>query len=99
MISLAAVRIVGPSMEQHLRNGDVHLVALRSRVKTGDVVLLSHPNRPDLLTVKRIVRREEDGWWVEGDNLDESTDSRHFGAVPEDLIRGRIVLRLRPLRR
>jgi len=99
VISLATVRIVGPSMEPYLRNGDVHLVALRARVKAGDAVLLSHPDRPELLTVKRIVRRDDDGWWVEGDNRDESTDSRHFGAVPEESIRGRIIFRLRPLRR
>lgn len=99
MISLATARIIGPSMEPSLRNGDVHLVALRVQVKVGDAVLLQHPERPELLTVKRIVRRDGDGWWVEGDNLEESTDSRHFGAVPEESIRGRIVFRLRPLRR
>lgn len=99
MISLATVRIIGPSMEPSLRNGDVHLVALRAQVKVGDAVLLQHPERPELLTVKRIVRRDGDGWWVEGDNLEESADSRHFGAVPEESIRGRIVFRLRPLRR
>jgi len=74
-------------------------VALRASVKAGDVVLLQHPERPELLTVKRAVRRDAEGWWVEGDNPPESTDSRQFGAVPPESIRGRVLFRLRPLRR
>ena len=99
VISLATVRIVGPSMEPRLRNGEVFLVALRAAVKPGDVALLQHPERPELLTVKRVVKREAQGWWVEGDNPNESTDSRHFGAVPPESIRGRVLFRLRPVRR
>jgi len=99
VISLATVRIVGPSMEPRLRNGEVFLVALRAAVQPGDVALLQHPERPELLTVKRVVRRDEQGWWVEGDNPLESTDSRQFGAVPPESIRGRVLFRLRPLRR
>jgi len=97
VISLATVRIIGPSMEPHLRNGEVYLVALRAPVKAGDVVLLQHPERPELLTVKRAVRRDEEGWWVEGDNPMKSTDSRQFGAVPQEAIRGRVLLRLAPV--
>mgnify|MGYP000261602811 CR=1 FL=1 len=97
VISLATVRIVGPSMEPRLRNGEVFLVALRAAVKPGDVALLQHPERPELLTVKRVVRREAQGWWVEGDNPQESTDSRQFGAVTPESIRGRVLFRLRPL--
>ncbi len=99
MISLATVRIVGPSMEPQLRNGEVYLVALRAAVKAGDVVLVQHPERPELLTVKRVVRPAGEGWWVEGDNPEESTDSRHFGAIRQESIRGRVLFRVRPLRR
>ena len=97
VISLATVRIVGPSMEPRLRNGDVYLVALAARVRPGDVVLLQHPDRPELLTVKRAVRKDTEGWWVEGDNPKESTDSRQFGAVPQESIQGRVLFRLRPV--
>ena len=37
--------------------------------------------------------------WVEGDNPLYSTDSRHFGPLPIISLRGRITLRLWPLRR
>lgn len=35
--------------------------------------------------------------WLEGDNRDNSTDSRSFGAVPQALIRGRVICRVWPL--
>ncbi|KAL3808563.1 hypothetical protein ACHAXA_001068 [Cyclostephanos tholiformis] len=35
--------------------------------------------------------------WVEGDNPTHSTDSRHYGPLPESSLRGRIVLRLWPV--
>jgi nickel-type superoxide dismutase maturation protease len=68
-------------------------------VRIGDAVLMEHPLRPGLLVVKRAVRCEPSGWWVEGDNEAASDDSRRFGPVPETLIIGRLVWRYRPLRR
>ena len=37
--------------------------------------------------------------WVEGDNPLYSTDSRHFGPLPISSLRGRVALRLWPIRR
>ncbi|KAL7489965.1 hypothetical protein ACHAW6_015758 [Cyclotella cf. meneghiniana] len=37
--------------------------------------------------------------WVEGDNPLYSTDSRHFGPLPISSLRGRVTLRLWPIRR
>jgi nickel-type superoxide dismutase maturation protease len=97
MIGLTTVRIVGPSMEPALRNGETHLALTGVRSSIGNVVVIRHPDRPELLTVKRLVRREGDGWWVEGDNPKESTDSRQFGAVGSDLIVARVLIRVHPL--
>ena len=99
MLGLTAVCIAGPSMEPALRSGDWWLVRTVGRIRPGDVVLLRHPNRPDLLVVKRVLREEPDGWWVEGDNPDMSEDSRQFGPVPVAGIVGRLVWRYHPLRR
>ena len=93
------VRIVGPSMEPTIRNGEVYLVRRGGVVRVGDAVLLEHPLRPHLLTVKRAVRREGQGWWVEGDNPDASSDSRTFGVVPEEYIRGVLLVRVKPILR
>lgn len=99
MLPVTRVRIVGPSMEPTLRNGDWWLVRRTSSVAPGDVVLLVHPSRPDLHVVKRVVRRGDDGWWVEGDNPTASDDSRQFGVVPDRNVLGRLWLRYGPLRR
>ena len=95
----STVRIVGPSMEPTIRNGEVYLVRRGGVVRVGDAVLLEHPQRPHLLTVKRAVRREGQGWWVEGDNPDASSDSRTFGVVPEEYIRGVLLVRVKPILR
>jgi nickel-type superoxide dismutase maturation protease len=99
VLPLTRVRIVGPSMEPAMRNGDWWLVRRTGQVHEGDVVLMTHPRRPDALVVKRVARREPGGWWVLGDNEAMSEDSRQFGAVPDALIVGRLVLRYGPLRR
>jgi len=53
-----------------------------------------HPNRPDLLEVKRLVSKGSEGWWVEGDNREVSTDSRSFGAIAPELVRAKIWRRI-----
>ena len=96
---MTRVRVLGPSMEPALRNGDWWLVRRTTRVDVGDAVLLVHPQRPGLLVVKRIARRDAGGWWVLGDNDAASDDSRTFGVVPEGNVVGRLWWRYRPLRR
>ena len=56
----------------------------------GDVVLLEHPHRPDFLMVKRVNDLQGAQVDVRGDNSDASTDSRDFGLVSLERIRGRV---------
>jgi nickel-type superoxide dismutase maturation protease len=93
------IRVVGPSMEPALRNGDWWVVRRTTQVNVGDVILLVHPLRPGLLVVKRAIRREGTAWWVEGDCPALSEDSRQFGPVPASAIVGRLAWRYHPLRR
>ena len=95
MLAFTTVRVVGPSMEPAVRNGQWWIVRKGPALRPGDVVLMQHPQRPHLSVVKRLHRREGDGWWVLGDNPAESDDSRQFGAVADDLIVGRLVCRYR----
>ena len=87
-----AVLVQGPSMVPTLRHGDALLVRRRPPVRPGDVVVVRFPGE-DGLFVKRAVRAEPQGWWVEGDNRLISDDSRRYGAA---VVVGRVVLRYWP---
>jgi nickel-type superoxide dismutase maturation protease len=91
------VAVSGDSMEPTLRSGEWWLARRTRRWRVGDVVVVRQPEQEDLLTVKRITRREGDGWWVEGDNPTRSRDSRHYGPLEPEAILARLVLRYRPL--
>ncbi len=89
-----AVLIQGPSMSPTLRHGDAVLVRRRGRpTRPGDIVIARFHARPDLLVVKRAVRREPGGWWLEGDSPVVADDSRAFGLAS---VEGRVVARYWP---
>jgi phage repressor protein C with HTH and peptisase S24 domain len=74
-----------------LAEGDLLLADRRAQPRPGDVVVACWPGTP--LVVKRVLRREPDGWWLERDNPREGTDSWLAGTVRgEDLV---AVVRLR----
>lgn len=91
--------VAGDSMRPTLSDGDWVLcrrVRGATGAREGDVVVLERPDRPGLLVVKRVVRREAGGWWVEGDNAAASDDSRTFGPVPDRYVVARVVARYWP---
>lgn len=93
--------ISGRSMSPTLEAGDWVLVdedAYRSSLpRRGHVVIAADPRDPARQVVKRVaavdLHRE---LRLEGDNPDESTDSRHFGPVSVELVRGRVRWRYWP---
>jgi signal peptidase I len=96
------VEVSGPSMRPTLQPGDWAMAVAADHIRRGDVVVVEHPGRPGLEIVKRVVHaagdlapdgaRLVDSVWVEGDDPASSTDSRAFGALPADLVRGRVRL-------
>jgi phage repressor protein C with HTH and peptisase S24 domain len=91
---LFAALVQGPSMAPTLRSGDAVMVRKGGRpIRPGDVVVARFLTRPDLLVVKRAVRREPGGWWVMGDNEFVTDDSRIYGVAE---VVGRVVLRYWP---
>ena len=79
-----------------LSPGD-HVIAVRRRVRAGDVAAVRDPRAPSRILVKRVERVDANGAvTVAGDNPDASTDSRHFGPVAPALVVGRVVYRYSP---
>lgn len=85
----------GSSMEPYAFDGQiviVHRGAYRfATPAVGDVVIAMHPLTGEP-TLKRLSSISSD-LYVElhGDNPLQSVDSRHYGAVPRTLLRGRVV--------
>ncbi|MER8183670.1 nickel-type superoxide dismutase maturation protease [Kitasatospora sp. NPDC094015] len=90
------VDVAGPSMRRLLFDGDRVLVRYGATLRPGAVALFRHPFQQDLLVIKRAVGRRPGGWWMLSENPLVRTDSREYGAVPDDLVLGRVLLRLRP---
>jgi inner membrane protease subunit 1 len=100
------VAVTGRSMEPELREGD-WLVAVRPRgVRRGALVVAEHPRCPGFELVKRVVGVPGDRvggrvlgpgeLWVEGDRAEASTDSRSFGPLGWEAVRGVVALRYWP---
>ena len=97
MLGVAVVQ--GPSMVPTYYQGDRLLVRYGARVRAGDVVLARDPRSPERILVKRAERREPAGWWLLADNPYAPGDSRQFGAVPDELVIARVLLRFRKAKR
>ena len=97
-LRLRAMAVTGDSMLPALRPGDFLLVREGARVALGDVVVARHPGQDGLLIVKRIDHRSGGGWWLESDNQQAPgrQDSWDFGAVPDELMIGRVIARYWP---
>jgi signal peptidase I len=93
--------VSGDSMAPTLRSGDRVLVDLwsyRSRTPaTGEPVLLQGPG--GVLMVKRVATADPPPGFLHvlGDNPGMSVDSRQFGPIPREAVRGRILFRYWPL--
>jgi nickel-type superoxide dismutase maturation protease len=87
--------VEGNSMFPTMKDGEEVLVDRNSEVKVGDIVVAKHPIEQTTELVKRIERINERGhYFLVGDNPNDSNDSRHFGAVTKEYIKGKVVSRL-----
>lgn len=80
-------------------------------LQKGDVVVARSPTHPTQFVCKRLVAMEGDRVyddyskqhsipkghvWLEGDNHDNSNDSRHYGPVPAGLVVRRVFFKIWP---
>ena len=86
--------------------GDFLVAWAPAELRPGSLVVVEHPDRPGYEMVKRVTGMPgdrvgdrvlgPDEHWVLGDHEDGSTDSRRFGPVRRDAIRGVVRLRYWP---
>lgn len=99
-LPLVRATVQGPSMIPTLSPGETVWVLRTRRIRPGDVVVARHPEEPGLLLVKRALRPEGQGWWLEGEITGPGlADSNSFGPVPADLVVGIVVWPRRARRR
>ena len=85
----------GKSMSPTLKDGEAVLVDREAKIEIGDIVVAKHPIEQTSEVVKRVERINQHGhYFLVGDNLEDSNDSRHFGAVTREYIKGKVVARL-----
>ena len=80
-------------MSPTLRDGDVVRVRHGARIRPGDVVLGRFRRMPERAVLKRVLRRDGDGWWLASDNAFAGGDSSVHGIAD---VLARVVLRWRP---
>lgn len=61
---------------------------LGKKPKIGDIIVIKYQG---IEMVKRVKGLEGDKVLVEGDNADQSTDSRHFGSISQNQIVGKVI--------
>ena len=83
-------------MNPTLKDGEVVLVDREpDSVDVGDIVIARHPVEQVSEVAKRIARINERGhYFLIGDNPDDSEDSRHYGPVTREYIKGKVVARM-----
>jgi nickel-type superoxide dismutase maturation protease len=86
----------GNSMYPTIKNGETVLVDRDTEnIEVGDIVLAKHPAEMLSEIIKRVERTDERGnYFLVGDNSGNSIDSRSFGAVKREYIKGKVVARL-----
>lgn len=82
-------------MAPTLKDGAWALARLGKAPKVGEVVIARHPLDSSLI-IKRLVKIEEDGYWLQGDGMRDATatssqDSWVFGALKREDILGVVI--------
>lgn len=89
-------RVNGTSMEPEFNDGDLVLIARGATVAEGDVVVARHPFK-NLDVIKYVSSVDADDHVVL--RSPSGDDSRQFGRVPIETVKGRVTMNLTSARR
>ena len=80
-------------MEPLYKEGSL-LVAVKTAPLVGKDILLRDPREKSRILLKRLVKMDSEGMFVEGLNRGMSTDSKEFGKVSKENYVARVLFRL-----
>ena len=96
MLLLAKFKIIGHSMEPQIKTGETVLVSSIQYwfkiPKIHDIVAFK--DSTNKILIKRIIKIQNGKYFVQGDNKNDSLDSRKFGYISKDKIIGEIIYKL-----
>jgi phage repressor protein C with HTH and peptisase S24 domain len=90
------VRVIGNSMLPTLTPGDFLVIKIGGNIQIGDLVAFKQGEVVGQLLIKRVVDLRDAAYWVSGDNVKESDDSRKFGWVESNQIIGKVIFKYWP---
>jgi nickel-type superoxide dismutase maturation protease len=87
-------RIEGDSMLPTLQHGEQVLIQQTETYQINDIVVAQHPYKTSVILIKRISEINKKGFYLLGDNLSDSTDSRSLGFFQLNDLLGKVVCKL-----
>ena len=80
-----------------LKEGDMVLINPNAALEIGDIVVARHPFKKSVNIIKRIAEiLPGERYILLSDNLEESSDSRSFGAIDAKDILGKAEAKIKP---
>ena len=95
VMRVGLVKVHGQSMRPTLQPGDRLWVRYDAVARPGDLVVVRLPG--GVVAVKRALRHERQGWWVERDNPTQGVDSWSVGAVADHDVLAVVLARVWPI--
>ncbi|TMS38807.1 hypothetical protein L596_005448 [Steinernema carpocapsae] len=90
----------GPSMQPTFAWFNLVLIKRidhpREELKVGDVAVFAFTTEEGQFIVKRIRQIRKEGYFVLGDNSENSLDSRSFGIIADNYVRSKVICSLIP---
>ncbi len=94
MLFLSRFRVNGHSMQPTIFSNQTVLVSsipyLFASPKIGDIIAFTDKMNKKVL-IKRITKITTDGYFLSGDNISDSIDSRRLGAIKRKAILGKVI--------
>jgi len=92
MLLLSKFKVSGHSMEPTIKNGQYVLISkIPYFFSEPDVKEIVAFKKNQKILIKRIVKKTGDKYFLAGDNLKDSLDSRSFGFVSKNDILGKVM--------